>query len=135
MTYALPPDWTEKYKGPPPSDGGRYVLAQLSPVDTFKGLARGSILITAQDMFFTTLSASNATELIDYMKNNLQRDYQIVSQPKQIEIAGRFFTFFAYWSPVAQMHWYVLATQIRCHVVQIVLDSRDTKLLADLIVG
>ena len=21
MTYALPPDWTEKYKGPPPSDG------------------------------------------------------------------------------------------------------------------
>ena len=55
MTYALPPDWTEKYKGPPPSDGGRYVLAQLSPGDAFKGLARGSILITAQDLFFTTV--------------------------------------------------------------------------------
>jgi hypothetical protein len=68
VTYALPPDWTEKYKGPPPSDSGRYVLAQLSPADTFKGLARGSILIIAQDMFFTPVPASNATELINYMK-------------------------------------------------------------------
>jgi hypothetical protein len=135
MTYALPPDWTEKYKGPPPSDGGRYVLAQLSPVDTFKGFARGSILITAQDLFFTAAPASNATELINYMKDNLQSDYQVESQPKQIKIADRFFTFFAYSSPVAQLHWYVLATQIRCHVVQIVLTSRDTKLLADLILG
>ena len=133
MTYALPPDWTEKYKGPPPSDGGRYVLTQLSPVDTFKGLARGSILITAQDMFFTAIPATNATELITYMKDNLQHDYQVESQPKQIKIADRFFIFFAYSSPVAQLHWYVLATQIRCHVVQIVLTSRDTKLLEDLI--
>ena len=42
MSYALPKDWTEKYKGPPPSDSGRYVLAQIRPADTFKGPARGS---------------------------------------------------------------------------------------------
>ena len=132
-TYSLPSDWTEKYKGPPLSDCDLYVLAQLSPVDTDKGLARGNILITAQDMFFTTVPASNAIELINYMKDNLQSDYQVESQPKLIKIADRFFIFFACWSPVAQLHWYVLATQIRCHVVQIVLTSRDTKLLADLI--
>src|SRR6202140_4628062 len=77
MTYALPKDWTEKYKGPPPSESGRYVLAQISPADTFKGLARGSILITAEDMFFTTLPAANALELINYAKDNLQADYKL----------------------------------------------------------
>jgi len=133
MTYPLPPDWTEKYEGPPPSDSGRYVLAQLSPADTFKGLARGSISITAQDMFFTPVPASNATELINYMKDHLQADYKVEMPPRQTKIADRSFTFFAYWSPVAQLHWYVLAIQIRCHTVQIVLTSRDTKLLDGLI--
>src|SRR5215470_2673472 len=69
MTYAIPPDWTEKYKGPPPSDTGRYVLTELGPTDTFKGSARGSILIGAQDMFFTPAPARNTVELIDYMRN------------------------------------------------------------------
>jgi hypothetical protein len=135
MTYPLPPDWTEKYKGPPPSDSGRYVLAQLSPADTFKGLARGTILITAQDMFFTSFPASNAAELINYVKDHLQADYKVETPPTQTKIADRSLTFFAYWSPVAQLHWYVLATQIRCHAVQIVLTSRDTKLLEGLIRG
>lgn len=133
MTYALPSDWTETYKGPPPSDSGRYVLAELRTADTFKGPARGNILITAQDMFFTPLPAATAAELINYMKNHLQADYKVELPPAQTKIAGRAFTLFAYWSPVAQLHWYVLATQIRCHAVQMVLTSRDTKLLESLI--
>jgi hypothetical protein len=133
MTHTLPPDWTEKYQGPPPSDSGRYVLAQLSPADTFKGPVRGSILITAQDMFFTRVPAGNTTELINYMKDNLQADYKVEMAPRQTRIADRSFTLFAYWSPVAQFHWYALATQIRCHTVQIVLTSRDSKLLERLI--
>ena len=132
ITYALPPGWIEEYKGPPPSESGRYVLAQLSPADTFKGPARGSILITAQDMFFTPIPASNATELINYMKDRLRADYKVEVPPTETSIAGRSFTFFAYRSPVAQLHWYVLATEIRCHAVQIVLTSPDTKLLEDL---
>ena len=133
MSYTLPSDWTEKYKGPPPSESGRYVLAQLRPADTFKGSDRGSILITAQDMFFTPLPGTNALELINYTKDNLQADYTVEMPPTQTKIADRSFTFFAYWSPVAQLHWCVLATQTRCHVVQIVLTSRDTKLLERLI--
>lgn len=135
ITYALPQDWTEKFKGPPPSDTGRYVLAQLGPAATFKGPANGTILITAQDMFFTTVSAGNAAEFVNYMKDHLQSDYKVESPPNQIKIADRVFTFFAYWSPVAELHWYVLATQIRCHVVQITLSSRDTKLLQNLMLG
>ncbi len=133
MTYALPSDWTEKYKGPPPSESGRYVLAQIRTASTYKGPAQGSILITADDMFFTPLPATNAVELINYSKEHLQADYKVEMLPTQTKIADRSFTFLAYWSPVAQLHWYVAATEIRCHAVEIVLTSRDTKLLESLI--
>jgi hypothetical protein len=132
MTYTLPKDWTEKYKGPPPSDSGRYVLAQIRPADSFNGSARGTILITAEDMFFTPLPATNALELVKYEKDNLPADYKLELPPAPTRIAGHPFTFFAYWSPVAQLHWYVLATQIRCHTVELVLTSRDAKLLEGL---
>jgi hypothetical protein len=133
MTYALPSGWEEKYEGPPPSESGRYVLAQISPAENFKGAARGSILITAQDSFFTPLPTANALDLIHYAKDNLQSDYKVEDPPRQIEIAGHSFAFFAYWSPVAELHWYDLATQIRCHTVEFVLTSRDKKLLESLI--
>jgi hypothetical protein len=132
ITYPLPKDWIEKYTGPPPSESGRYVLAQISPSDTFKGPARGSILITADDMFFTTLPATNALELVNYSKDNLQADYKLELPPTSTKIGGRPFTFFAYRSPVAELHWYVLATEIRCHTVEVVLSSQDTKLLESL---
>jgi hypothetical protein len=132
MTYALPPDWEEKYKGPPPSDSGRYVLAQLRPVDTFKG-ARATILVTAQDMFFNPLPASTALDLINYSKDHLQADYKVEMPPTPTKIADRPFAFFAYWSPIAELHWYVMATEIRCHTMEIILSSRDTKFLENLV--
>jgi hypothetical protein len=133
MDFPLPSDWEEKYKGPPPSDSGRYVLLQLRPSDTFKGPARGTVLITAQDLFFTLLPANHALDLVNYSKDHLQDDYKVEMPPTPTKIADRPFTFFAYWSPVAELHWYVLATEIRCHAVQVVLSSRDTKLLEKLV--
>jgi hypothetical protein len=133
ISYALPSGWTQKFDGPPPSDSGRYVLAQLRPGEGYKGTTRGSILITAQDMFFTPLPVNNALQLVNYMKHNLQADYKQEEPPTPTKIAGHSFTFFAYRSPVAQIHWYVVATQIRCHEVEMVLTSRDTKLLASLL--
>jgi hypothetical protein len=133
ITYPLPADWTQKYEGPPPSDSGRYVLAQIRPTDTFKGPARGSILITAQDLFFAPLDAANTLELLKYSRDNLQADYKVEMPPTPTKIAGHPFDFFAYWSPAAELHWYVLATQIRCHEVEIVITSRDTNLLKSLV--
>lgn len=133
ISYALPSGWTQKFEGPPPSDSGRYVLAQIRPGDGYKGATRGSILISAQDMFFTPLPANNALQLVNYMKDNLRADYKQEEPPTPTKIGGRPFTFFAYWSPVAEIHWYVAATQIRCHEVEMVLTSRDTKLLASLL--
>ena len=133
VSLPFPEGWIKGYDGPPPSDAGQYVLAQLNPSPTAKLATRASILITAQDMFFTPLPASNALQLVSYRKNNLQADYKLEEPPTATKIAGRPFTFFAYWSPAAQLHWYVLATEIRCHAVEIVLTSRDTKLIGNLL--
>jgi hypothetical protein len=143
MSYTLTPGWVKSYDGPPPSDSGRYVVAQLrflSPnktdsnnKNTAETPSQASILITAQDMFFTRLPANNALQFVNYMKNNLPADYKLEEVPAPTEIGGRRFTFYAYWSPVAELHWYVLATEIRCHTVEIVLTSRDTKMLGNLV--
>jgi hypothetical protein len=133
LTYPLPRDWTQKYSGPPPSDNGSYVLAQIRPADVFQGTSRGSILISAQDLFFTLTQAGNALELINYTKNHLKADYKVERPPTEVHIANHSFIRFDYFSPVAALHWHVLATQIRCHVVQFVFTSRDTDLIENLI--
>jgi hypothetical protein len=133
LTYVLSPDWTQKHTGPPPSDSGYYVLAHLQPADTFKGPDRGSILLTAQDLFFTPTRARNTLEMVNFTSNNLQADYKVERPPTEVRIAGHSFIRFDYFSPVAGLHWHVLATQIRCHVVELVFTSRDTKLIASLI--
>ncbi len=135
ITYALPPGWTEKYNGPPPSETGRYVLAQLSPAGTTKGSNRGTILISAQDLFFASAQTGSAMELINFVRDNLSSGYRVETPPETTKIAGRPFIYFGYWSPVAQLHWYVLATEIRCHAVEFVLGSHDTKLLQNLMQG
>ena len=135
VTYPLPAGWSERYKGPPPSDTGRYVLAQLGGEDAATGHAPGSMLITAQDMFFAPSPVNDAAGLIHYMKDNLQPDYKVDTPPTQTRIGDHLFTLFAYWSPVAQLHWYTLATEVRCHTLQIVITSRDTELLEGLVRG
>jgi hypothetical protein len=132
MTFTLPADWTQKYEGPPPSESGRYVLAQISPTDNYKGPSRGNILVTAQDMFFTQLPAANSLDLVTYEKDNLESSYKLERPSTEMKIAGRAFTFFAYESPAAEMHWYVLETEIRCHTVEFVITSRDPNLLESL---
>lgn len=133
LAYPLSPDWTEKYSGPPPSDSGYYVLAQIRPADTFAGESRGSLLIAAQDLFFTLTPAGSAFELINYTKDHLNADYKVERPPTPVTIAGRSFVRLDYFSPVAELHWHVLATQIRCHMVQFVFTSHDAKLIEGLI--
>ncbi len=133
ISWTLPKDWTQKYEGPPPSDMGRYVLAEIVPSDHFAGPSRGSVLITADDLFFTPLPVTSGETFIDYSADNLAEVYKVERPPTQVTIGGRSFRFFAYLSPAAELHWYVFATQIRCHAVEIVVSSSDTTLIHDLI--
>jgi hypothetical protein len=126
MRLPLPNGWVEKYQGPPPSDSGRYVLADLTATDSAAGHARGSILITAEDMFFSPLPVTSASELVDYEKDRLQQDYRIEHPPRQLRLGGRLFSAFAYQAPAARLHFMLLATQSRCHTIELALTSRDT---------
>jgi hypothetical protein len=133
IAFPLPPSWVQKYTGPPPSDSGYYVLAQFRPSDLQKGSSGGYILITAQDLFFTLTPATNALELTKYDGAHLNSVYKVEQAPTPVTIANRAFMRFDYVSPVAGLHWFILATQIRCHVIQFIFTSRDTALLESLI--
>lgn len=135
FSYPLPAEWRQKYAGPPPSDSGYYVLAQIEPAKNFVGPNRGSILISAQDMFFGLAPAKNLVEAVEFKKARLGSDYKLERQPDVVKIGGRPFIRMDYMSPVAELHWYVLTTEIRCHSVEFMLTSRDTTLLEGLVQG
>ena len=135
LRYPLSEGWTQKYYGPPPSDGGFYVLAQIGPGEVYKGASRVHVLLSAQDLFFTLSPATNAFELVNLTTGKLQPDYKVEHALAPVNIAGHLFLRFDYFSPVAELHWYVLATQIRCHMVQFVFTGRDTKLMESLVQG
>lgn len=111
MTYTFPEEFFKEFDGPPPSETGKYVLAELGLKE------RGSILITAQDDFFGGAP-----------KVNLPAYYKLEDSPAELNQFKRY----DYMSPVAGLHWSVLSTSIRCHTVQFVFMSRETELLAAL---
>src|SRR3982750_3691014 len=61
LSYPIPAGWSEQPAGPPPSDGGTYVLAQFA-------VARANVLITAQDLFFSPRAVAGAKELVASMR-------------------------------------------------------------------
>lgn len=133
LAYPFPADWYQKFTGPPPSDSGFYVVAQLRPTDKFKGPIKGTVLVTAQDLFFSPAPTNNSLELVVRRRDGLRPEYQVERQPKVVNIANHSFIRFDYVAPVADLHWYVLATEIRCHALEFVFTSRDPALLEALI--
>ena len=123
LSYTVPPDWYQKFQGPPPSDSGYYVLAQLRPNDKFKGTMKGTVLFSAQDLFFNPSPVRNSVELVTQTRDHLQPEYKVERQPEVVKLANRPFVRFDYVAPVAGLDWYVLATQIRCHAVQFIFAS------------
>ena len=129
ISYRLPPGWTEKVKGPPPSDSGSYVLSLLVPSDKIAQSVKGSILIEAQDLFFTIAPASNPLETVTYVRNHLQPSQEVERAPAEVMIGGHSFIRFDYGSPGIGLHWRVVATEIRCHVVQFIFTGPDPAVL------
>ena len=135
LSYPLTAGWAQTFEGPPPSDSGYYVLAQIQSAAAQTGTIHGSVLISAQDLFFTPIRASNTLELVRYTGSHLRADYTVERPPVTVNIAGRSFVRLDYFSPVTGLHWAVLATQIRCHSVQFTLTSVDPKVIESLVAG
>ena len=135
LTYPLPADWTENVAGPPPSDDGGYVLSTLIPSEKISGAAKGSVLISAQDLFFKRNPASSAKEVVAFVHDHLPRSQSVERAPAEVKIGGRTFTRFDYGAPIAGLHWSLLATDIRCHAVEFVFMAREAKTLDALVAG
>ena len=133
LRYLLSSDWIQSYNGPPPSDTGYYVLAQFRPAETSKPSPQGNILIAAQDLFFALTPASSALELARSSSENLPPEYKLERPPTTIQLANHSFVRFDYGSPVADLHWHILSTELRCHALEFIFTSRDTKLVERLI--
>jgi hypothetical protein len=125
ISYRVPPGWTEKVKGPPPSDSGSYVLALLVPSDSIAKSVKGSILIEAQDRFFNAEAGSNALETVSYVRNHLQPSQEVERAPYEVTIGGRSFARLDYGSPDIGLHWRILAVEVRCHIVQFIFSGPD----------
>ncbi|HEY2677973.1 MAG TPA: hypothetical protein VGI65_13470 [Steroidobacteraceae bacterium] len=133
FSYGVARGWIERFEGPPPSDGGYYVLAQLAPASPSRSAPGAHLLIAAQDLFFSLSDANNALELLNNVKDHLDDGYQVERAPKAVRIANHAFVRFDYASPESGLHWHVLAMDIRCHVVQFVFTGRSEPLMAHLI--
>jgi hypothetical protein len=133
LGYAVGSDWTQRYEGPPPSDSGYYVLAQIEPQNPALDPSMGHILIAAQDLFFSLAPVRNASELISYYRQHLGAEYRVERDPIKVRIANRDFVRLDYLSAVAGLHWHVLATEMRCHVVQFIFTGSSPKSMERLV--
>jgi len=133
LSYPLPAGWTEGLPGAPPSETGYYVLNSPKPGAAFLGPAKGAILIAAWDLFFVPRPAANAMDLVKDMQMHLAPDYSTKTPAAKVNIAGHSFAQLDYAAEAAQLHWKVLATEIRCHMVEFVFTSTDTALLDSLV--
>jgi len=133
LEYAFGSDWTQRYEGPPPSESGYYVLAQIEPGTEAQSLGQGHVLIAAQDLFFTRNPAHDALELIHHYQEHLGVEYRVQRPPSKVRVANRDFVRFDYLSRAAGLQWHVLATQIRCHVVLFTFTGSDTQITRRLI--
>ncbi len=123
LSYPLPAHWARSYDGPPPSDSGYYVLAQILPPATRDGSLPGSVLIVAHDLFFAPIDS----------RDHLRADYRVEQPYERISIHNRSFVRFGYGAPATGLHWYILTTEIRCHLVQFIFTSRDTAVIKNLV--
>jgi hypothetical protein len=133
LTLRFSGRWQPGLPGPPPSDSGAYVLAQVVPAERYRAGKPGHLLITAQDTFFTNTRAGSALELVNYTKDHLDGSvYRVEEAPRETTLGQRNFVRFGYRSLIAGMHWTVLATEVRCHVVEFIFVSNAPRKMAEL---
>lgn len=131
LGYAVGSDWIQRYQGPPPSDSGYYVLAQIESKNASP--EAGHVLIAAQDLFFSLTPVRDAADLVIQYQRHLSAEYRVERAPVTVRIANRDFVRLDYLSAAAGLHWHVLATEIRCHVVQFIFTGSNPESMKRLI--
>jgi hypothetical protein len=113
LTWHLPSGWTKALDGPPPSQLGYYALQSLdAPKED-----NVSVLIAAQDLFFSAKPLADAAEMTQDFKRSIEtRPKMVIDKgPVAVTIGGESFHRVDYSAGGLYRTW--LATDRRCHVV------------------
>lgn len=119
LRYPLPVGWTEDLKGPEPSVTGYYSLVALTPAAG----RDATLLIAAQDEFFSQPPLHAARDFITQMRQNLDPSLTVSKSQEAVEIADRHFARFEY-SGAGVIHS-IAVTEIRCHMLIFSFTSRN----------
>jgi hypothetical protein len=128
LSYPLPKQWTAGLAGPGPSDTGYYVLGTLIPA----GDLDGTILISAQDTFFTHKEYSDVAAAATDFRQAMSRvaAMTIDREPSEVKVGGRD-VWRVDFSGVG-LYRAMFVTEIRCHLVSFNLTTREPELLSNL---
>jgi hypothetical protein len=128
LSYPLPQQWTKGLAGPDPSETGYYVLSTLIPT----GDLNGTVLIAAQDTFFSAKPYSNVAAAASDFRQVMSRipAMTIDGEPSKMTIADRD-VWRVDFSGVG-LYRAMFVTEIRCHLVTFNLTTREPALLSNL---
>lgn len=129
LTYPIPAGWTEQPAGPPPSDGGGYVLTQFASMDGER--VKAHVLVTAHDLFFIPFTAATAKDVMAKTRSSVPPRYVFDKGPEEVKLGGRTFYRLGYKAPVSGLQWRMFTTDARCHALTFTFTGTDTKLLDD----
>lgn len=132
ISYPLPDHLEQGYLGPPPSEDGRYVLAEASATGEFQRQGAMHLLITAEDLFFSRVPIEGAAAFVDGIRTHLDSEYHVERSTQTLLIDGHSFWTLQYNSQASQLHWNILATDLRCHVVSFIFTSHSSLQPSDL---
>jgi hypothetical protein len=125
LRYPLADGWSPGLQPPPPSFAGYYVLATPLPPEHVKA----TMLIAAQDLFFTDEASPDAPRFLQDLAQNLLGQNLGIG-PTPVTIGGRVFQrLLIHETPLSRM---VLAIEIRCHIVIFSFTGADFEVLETL---
>src|SRR3954469_7607831 len=81
LSYPIPAGWKEQPAGPPPSDSGVYVLAQFALHDAAQQRLKATVLVTAEELFFSAAAAATAKDLLASIRHDLPSRYVFDNGP------------------------------------------------------
>ena len=121
LSYRLPDELTEGLAGPPPSQSGYYVLGTWTPKRDFSG----TVLVVAQDMFFTSDPSDDVKNVVAEFRQVMSAvdGMTIDREPAPVSVGGHP-GYRIDFSGVGLFRS-TFAIEIRCHVVTFNLTSRD----------
>jgi hypothetical protein len=123
LTLPLPRGWGAGPAGPPPSQFGEYVLGTLVP----DGESTGTVVITAQDLFFADPPYEDAVAMIAHFRKAAAQipGMQIDREPSEVRVGGRLMQRVDF-SGVG-LYRAMLATEIRCHLIRFNVTALDLR--------